>query len=129
MRRIRHENRLLLHPKLPPKIRLIRQIESARDALIRLRHPLELQPAHIVRRLDHLSRGRAERHVALALGGHGLDGVRDDGFRGAVGGVGEVEGPLDLPAVFGRELSEDDHRTDLPTQRQHPSIHPSIHET
>jgi hypothetical protein len=42
-----------------------------------------------------------------------LEGVDDSGLDGARWGAGEVKGELDLPAVLGRELSEDDEASNL----------------
>ena len=101
-------------PKLAPKVALVRQIERRRQPVVRLLERLHPEPVHVLHRLQPPRRPRAKRRALHARVAQLLDDVREDVLDRAQRRAGELQSPLDLEAVDGRELREDDERTDLP---------------
>jgi hypothetical protein len=105
-------NRILHRPELLAEFALLGQPELRGDGVVRAAEHLEPRALEVMPGGQLLRGAAAERGRGGAGVGAGLEGVEDELLDAARGRPGEVEGELDLPAVLGRELGEDDEAAD-----------------
>ena len=111
--RITNIKRILLNAKLGPEITLSSQMESMRNPVVRLLQSAHLEPADIVYTLERTGGASTKRRSPHACVAEFLDDEGENVFDCAEGSVWELEGPLDLEAVYRRKLGKDDESADL----------------
>jgi hypothetical protein len=106
-------DRVRVSTELLSELALVDEVQVVGDGVVGLAEHLDAGTLEVVAWCEAARRTTAEGDACGTNCRKCLEGVDDGGLDGTGWGAGEVKGELDLPAVLGRELGEDDEASNL----------------